>query len=70
MKMLYLATEKVPKKWTRNYPNWDLVINELSIIFEDQLKKRLKRALDINHNAPKSMYIISLNWRLYTYKFF
>lgn len=39
MKMLYLATEKVHKKWTRNYPNWDLVINELSIIFENQLKK-------------------------------
>lgn len=27
MKMLYLATEKVSKKWTRAYTDWDLVIN-------------------------------------------
>jgi transposase-like protein len=34
MKMLYLATEKVSKKWTRVYENWDLVINQLNILFE------------------------------------
>ena len=39
LKMLYLATEKVSKKWTRTYPNWDLVINQLKILFEDVLKK-------------------------------
>lgn len=39
MKMLYLATEKVNKKWTRNYPNWDLVINELTILFNEYLSK-------------------------------
>ncbi|MGL4450460.1 MAG: IS256 family transposase, partial [Sarcina sp.] len=32
LKMLYLATERVHSKWTRNYANWDLVINELKII--------------------------------------
>lgn len=32
MKMLYLATQNVSKKWTRIYPNWDLVINQLNII--------------------------------------
>lgn len=39
MKMLYMATEKVSKKWTRIYPNWDLVINQLNILFEDVLSK-------------------------------
>ncbi|MGL4992429.1 MAG: transposase, partial [Sarcina sp.] len=38
-KMLYLATEKVELKWTRNYPNWDLVINELNIRFSEVLSK-------------------------------
>ena len=36
MKMLYLATERVAKKWTRRYPNWDLVINQLNIVFSDE----------------------------------
>ncbi|HBF76631.1 MULTISPECIES: IS256 family transposase [Clostridium] len=39
MKMLYLATEKISKKWTRAYSNWDLVISQLNIIFEDIFKK-------------------------------
>ena len=39
LKMLYLATEKVSKKWTRAYANWDLVINQLKILFEEILKE-------------------------------
>ena len=39
MKMLYLATEKVSRKWTRVYSNWDLVINQLNILFAEVLKK-------------------------------
>lgn len=39
LKMLYLATEKVSKKWTRAYPNWDLVISQLNILFEEVLNK-------------------------------
>lgn len=39
LKMLYLATEKAELKWTRNYPNWDLVINELNIRFSETLSK-------------------------------
>ena len=33
MKMLYLATEKVSRKWTRVYADWDLVISQLNILF-------------------------------------
>ncbi|WP_455793018.1 IS256 family transposase [Clostridium butyricum] len=40
LKMLYLATERVHAKWTRSYANWDLVINELKIIFSDTFSKR------------------------------
>ena len=40
LKMLYLAVERVAKKWTRNYPEWDLVINQLNIVFSDILDKK------------------------------
>jgi len=40
LKMLYLAVERVAKKWTRNYPDWDLVINQLNIVFSDILDKK------------------------------
>lgn len=39
MKMLYLATEKISKKWTRVYANWDLVISQLNILFSEILNK-------------------------------
>ncbi|OAA92403.1 Transposase, Mutator family [Clostridium ljungdahlii] len=39
MKMLYLATQKISKKWTRIYANWDLVINQLNILFSNVLNK-------------------------------
>lgn len=40
LKMLYLAVERVAKKWVRNYPDWDLVINQLNIVFSDILDKK------------------------------
>ena len=39
LKILYLAAEKAAKKWTRKYPNWDLVINQLKILFAEILEK-------------------------------
>lgn len=39
MKMLYLATEKVSKKWNRVYANWDLVISQLNILFSEILNE-------------------------------
>ncbi len=39
LKMLYLAVERISKKWSRNYSDWDLTISQLNIIFEDQLEK-------------------------------
>lgn len=38
-KMLYLAVQRVATKWTRNYPDWDLVINQLKIVFRDIFAK-------------------------------
>ncbi|MEW8994440.1 transposase [Clostridium sp.] len=40
LKMLYLAVERVAKKWNRSYPDWDLVINQLTIVFSDVLDKK------------------------------
>ena len=33
LKMLYLATENISKKWTRIYKDWDLVVHQLEIMF-------------------------------------
>ena len=39
MKMLYLVTQKISRKWIRTYANWDLVINQFNILFVDVLSK-------------------------------
>lgn len=39
LKMLYLSNERVNSKWIRSYANWDLVVNELKIIFSDAFWK-------------------------------
>jgi len=39
LKMLYLATENITKKWQRIYKDWDLVVNQLGIMFADALNK-------------------------------
>jgi putative transposase len=36
-KMLYLATKNVIKKWTQRYRNWDQVLSQLMIMYEDRL---------------------------------
>lgn len=38
-KMLYLATMKITQKWTTRYRGWDLVLNQLHILFSDVLKE-------------------------------
>ena len=39
MKMLYLAMEKISRKWTRVYLDWDLVVSQLNILFDKVLCK-------------------------------
>jgi transposase-like protein len=39
MKMLYLATQRISRKWTRSYENWDMVVNQLNILFSEILNK-------------------------------
>jgi len=39
MKMLYLATQKISRKWNRVYSNWDLVVSQLNILFAEILRK-------------------------------
>ena len=40
MKMLYLAVERLARRYTRAYADWDLVINQLNIIFSDILYEK------------------------------
>ena len=37
MKFLYLATKNIEKKWTTRYQNWDMIYNELNILYPDRL---------------------------------
>ena len=36
-KMLYLASQKIVERWTQRCRNWDVVLSQLSIIFEDRM---------------------------------
>ena len=35
-KMWYLASQKIVERWTQRCQNWDIVLSQLSIIFEDR----------------------------------
>ena len=41
LKMLYLATQDITKKWTQNIRNWALVLAQLSIHFEKRFDKNI-----------------------------
>lgn len=38
LKLIYLATENIQKKWTMPLSNWSITVSQLSIIFGDRLK--------------------------------
>ena len=40
-KMLYLASVNVMKKWKMRYRNWDLVLSQLSLLYDDRLRTYL-----------------------------
>lgn len=40
-KMLYLASVNVMKKWKMRYRNWDLVLSQLSLLYDDRLRAYL-----------------------------
>lgn len=40
-KMLYLASMNVLKKWTQRYRNWDMVLSQLCIVFDNRLAQYL-----------------------------
>jgi putative transposase len=37
MKSIYLATQKITKKWTSIYHNWGLILGQLEIMFEGRI---------------------------------
>jgi len=41
MKMLYLSSIEVSKKWTMRLPNWNRILSELSIHFGERVSKYL-----------------------------
>lgn len=40
-KMLYLASQNVMKKWKMRYRNWELVLSQLNLLYDDRLKQYL-----------------------------
>ena len=41
LKLIYLATENISKKWTQPLHNWSLTVQQLCIIFGDRMKIEL-----------------------------
>lgn len=41
LKLIYLATQNIQKKWTQPLQNWSLTVSQLSIIFGERLKLAL-----------------------------
>ena len=41
LKLIYLATQNIQKKWTQPLQNWGLTVSQLSIRFGDRLRLRL-----------------------------
>ena len=37
LKMLYLVSQNIMKKWTMRYRNWDGIYNQLSIYFDNRI---------------------------------
>ena len=40
-KMLYLASENIIRKWTMRYRNWDQVLSQLTLLYDDRLAQYL-----------------------------
>ena len=40
-KMLYLASRNITQKWTQRYRNWDQVLSQLTILYNDRLMQYL-----------------------------
>lgn len=41
LKLIYLATQNIQKKWTNPLQNWSLTVSQLSILFGDRLKLKI-----------------------------
>ncbi|UPK69701.1 IS256 family transposase [Chitinophaga filiformis] len=41
LKLIYLSTQNIQKKWTQPLQNWSITVSQLSIIFPDRLKLKL-----------------------------
>jgi transposase-like protein len=41
LKLIYLATQNIQKKWTQPLQNWGLTVSQLSIRFGDRLRLRM-----------------------------
>jgi transposase-like protein len=41
LKLIYLATQNIQKKWTQALPNWSITLSQLSIIFSGRLSLKL-----------------------------
>jgi transposase-like protein len=41
MKMLYLVTQDVVRKWTMRVPHWGQILHQLSVFFPDRVNTQL-----------------------------
>ena len=48
LKLVYLATKNIEKKWTSPLHNWSLTVQQLYIKFGDRIPKELKQQTEFN----------------------
>ncbi|TAG39674.1 MAG: IS256 family transposase, partial [Cytophagia bacterium] len=41
LKLIYLTTKNIEKKWTKPLANWSVTVSQLSIIFGDRLPLKI-----------------------------
>ena len=73
-KMLFLASRNVTKKWTQRYRNWDQVLNQLILLYDERLTAYLvngKTGVDVNtsssclHLIPSALIVFPENPTLF-----
>src|SRR5699024_5472961 len=53
-KMLFLASRNVTKKWTQRYRNWDQVLNQLILLYDERLTAYCKRKTGVDEKLFRS----------------
>ncbi len=67
-KMLYLVSQKIVERWTQRCRNWDIVVSQLSIMFEGRInawfahENRISRPHNVIHAGARITLLKRESW--------